>query len=422
MGRTATRMQTPSEQGSVPKHELAREALRRRILDGVYPPGARLPTETELPELLNCGNQTVRRALSDLVREGLIVRRRGKGSFVAEQVHPPILQGRHARIGLLWHVSVIPALVETTFQGHITQGILQSLGLEKTQPVWSASTEDEPTFATWTSRERGVTVEAIGEAPEGHPRHPPLDTVRDRGYDGLLVLSIIEEAFLTSVLDLGLPTVFVDVFNDRFSNGVDQVYVDPMQGYREAVRHFASQGMRRIHFVSGFMGKPVPGRDAKNSVKEDYAVEPWRVDPDSYLRMSAYRQAMDECGLPVAEDWVHQRTPLRRPLEQLAEELAGGPKENCPEAVIGHNANQAEALIRLFARKGLPLAGAGSADRRHVGHAIPIQVDPVAIGTTAAELIITRMQRPHRPGLRAGVPMKFAAAIDSVGRTGAVVR
>ena len=52
-----------------PKHERVREILRRRIQEGVYPPGSRLPSESELPKLLKVGNQTIRHALNDLVRE-----------------------------------------------------------------------------------------------------------------------------------------------------------------------------------------------------------------------------------------------------------------------------------------------------------------------------------------------------------------
>ena len=71
------------------KHHRIREMLRFQLAEGRYPPGSRLPAETELPRMLKAGKQTIVRALNDLVREGLIVRRRGDGTYVADRRNPP---------------------------------------------------------------------------------------------------------------------------------------------------------------------------------------------------------------------------------------------------------------------------------------------------------------------------------------------
>lgn len=47
-------------------------------------PGSLLPTERDLTQELNTSRTTVRRALSELVGEGRLVRRQGSGTFVAE--------------------------------------------------------------------------------------------------------------------------------------------------------------------------------------------------------------------------------------------------------------------------------------------------------------------------------------------------
>lgn len=62
------------------------EALRGYIEDGGLRPGDRLPGEDELNELFGVSQITTRKALDILVEAGLIFRRRGKGTFVAE--HP----------------------------------------------------------------------------------------------------------------------------------------------------------------------------------------------------------------------------------------------------------------------------------------------------------------------------------------------
>lgn len=57
--------------------------LLSRIVSGQFPPGCALPTETVLCEQYGVSRITVRRAVADLAARGLVVRRRGIGSFVA---------------------------------------------------------------------------------------------------------------------------------------------------------------------------------------------------------------------------------------------------------------------------------------------------------------------------------------------------
>jgi GntR family transcriptional regulator len=56
--------------------------------DGTFPPGAKLPSESELRQQWGVGAKTVRAALDQLRAEGLVVGRQGVGSFVREQIVP----------------------------------------------------------------------------------------------------------------------------------------------------------------------------------------------------------------------------------------------------------------------------------------------------------------------------------------------
>ncbi len=55
-----------------------------RILDGRYPCGLRLPSETALGEQLSVGRSTVREALGHLASMGLVRSRRGSGAMVLD--------------------------------------------------------------------------------------------------------------------------------------------------------------------------------------------------------------------------------------------------------------------------------------------------------------------------------------------------
>jgi GntR family transcriptional regulator len=59
------------------------EQMRALIEGGRLKPGDQLPTESELRQHLGVSRMTVRQALAELVRDGLIIRKRAKGSFVA---------------------------------------------------------------------------------------------------------------------------------------------------------------------------------------------------------------------------------------------------------------------------------------------------------------------------------------------------
>ncbi|MDI6823660.1 MAG: GntR family transcriptional regulator [Bacillota bacterium] len=71
------------DQNSVlPLYYQLKEVLREEIEGGAYRPGDLLPSERELCARYGVSRITVRQAVLDLVREGLLERRRGKGTFV----------------------------------------------------------------------------------------------------------------------------------------------------------------------------------------------------------------------------------------------------------------------------------------------------------------------------------------------------
>jgi len=68
-----------------PLYQQLMSRLKNDIMAGVYPPGARIPSEQLLCDLYGVSRVTVRKAMLDLVQEGLLVRRQGKGTFVAQE-------------------------------------------------------------------------------------------------------------------------------------------------------------------------------------------------------------------------------------------------------------------------------------------------------------------------------------------------
>jgi GntR family transcriptional regulator len=74
----------------LPYYHQLKELLRDEIIGGRWLPGTRLPSEPELCRALDVSRTVVRQALGDLEHEGLLRRRKGRGTFVAE----PKIRGR----------------------------------------------------------------------------------------------------------------------------------------------------------------------------------------------------------------------------------------------------------------------------------------------------------------------------------------
>lgn len=73
------------------------DLLRGRIRDGVYAPGSRIPSETELSKELGVSRATVRTVLAKLAVNGLILRKQGDGTYINARVEKV-----SAHLGNVW--------------------------------------------------------------------------------------------------------------------------------------------------------------------------------------------------------------------------------------------------------------------------------------------------------------------------------
>ncbi|MBX9907741.1 MAG: GntR family transcriptional regulator [Beijerinckiaceae bacterium] len=77
--------------GFRPLYAQVKAMFIRRLADGVWAPGAGLPSEGQLAAEIGVSQGTVRKALDELAAENLLVRRQGRGTFVAEHDERRIL-------------------------------------------------------------------------------------------------------------------------------------------------------------------------------------------------------------------------------------------------------------------------------------------------------------------------------------------
>ena len=118
MNEIATIRHYVDDSSAIPLYHQVYLVLKDSIRSGAYPNGSALPIEPTLCEEFGVSRITVKRAMKELVTDGLVVRQRGRGSFVAESAELPT---RNALDDLLQSVQ---AIGDATDVQHLASGIL----------------------------------------------------------------------------------------------------------------------------------------------------------------------------------------------------------------------------------------------------------------------------------------------------------
>jgi GntR family transcriptional regulator len=67
----------------MPLYKQVREQLTARLIDGSWQPGDVIPSEIQIAQELGVSQGTVRKALDEMVRDNILRRKQGRGTFVA---------------------------------------------------------------------------------------------------------------------------------------------------------------------------------------------------------------------------------------------------------------------------------------------------------------------------------------------------
>ena len=71
------------ETAGMPLYRVVKRSLLQAIESGAFPPGETLPSEAEIASQMGISIGTLRRAVDELAAEHILVRRQGRGTFVA---------------------------------------------------------------------------------------------------------------------------------------------------------------------------------------------------------------------------------------------------------------------------------------------------------------------------------------------------
>ena len=197
-------------QADDPKYAQVVHYLRGQIGDGTLKVGAQLPSFVELRQQFGISRTTIEKAFSLLERESLIIRQRGRGTFVSQSAERPSSKSRGCgTIGVLGEM--FSQRHASLYWSHLLAGIRHAahdVGLE-------------------------VTLLRDGAGMTGWEK-----------VDGVLVSSQwVRPIFLDKPLHL--PYVEL-LFNSPYGLGV---YADDAAGTHEAVQHLLKLGHRRIGYL-----------------------------------------------------------------------------------------------------------------------------------------------------------------------------
>ena len=284
------------------------DALQRAIRDGRYPQGVALPSDGALVRRYGVSRITVTKAKDELVRRGLVYRRRGSGTFVTSSA------GRESgRLGL-----ILPSL---SF-GEIFPSICQSL--------MRCAQADGYTFllgdiSAATPKARAIQACAVArsfvEQRVAGVILQPLAFLRRPERATQEILALFESA--------RIPVVLIDrdieLKEERIRH--DYVGIDNIAAGRALGVHLLEQGAKRVGFLmrpncatvirerlvgvrSARIEKPLDVKVIVADPSKLDAFQPWikaKARPDSVVCESDYvamllRNTLQKLGLRVPED------------------------------------------------------------------------------------------------------------------------
>ncbi|MFF4761043.1 substrate-binding domain-containing protein [Streptomyces sp. NPDC001292] len=197
--------------------------LRRRVLDGTWPQGTKLPTEQALAAETGFSVTTVRRAYEVLVRQELVERRQGAGTFAT--LRPDDARSSGAVVGVL---------VPTTslYYPRVLQGVEEVLAMAGARLVLACSQYD-----------RAAERDAI-------------DRLLEAGVGGLLLVPMLHELAdplgrAAELLALPVPVVLMErrLIAAGPRDVTEHVCTDHESGAYVAIQHLYDLGHRRIALV-----------------------------------------------------------------------------------------------------------------------------------------------------------------------------
>ena len=361
-----------------PKYERLRRFIADEVQLGHLQAGEALPSEQQLSEMLHIARTTVRQALAELEKDGVVKRKHGAGTFVNG------VSGRLSRAGLDVFALVVPGAGTGSWPA--LQSGFQSAATESQKQVLVCNTENS------LDRQAHVFIQLIQKRVAGvalAPTSLPLTPVYQ----------------VKHLQDNGIPVVFCH----RGVKGVNapQLAIPFHEVGRKAGELLAMYGHRRAAFFSMHRGGEAgPGYEA--GLRETLEAHGGSL-PQSFTYWGEY----------VSPDVNTQTEAIREALRHMFSDSTP------PTAIMASFDPLAERIYLLLGEMGLrvpedvSLIGFGGANREGAitERLTSIVIDEKDLGRKAAKILqeMSEGQRPFYDTEKTFVPINIAFA-QTLGR------
>lgn len=206
-----------SNNTTLAKHKIAAGTLRRDIMSGRWRVGERLPSEHHLAQRFDVAYMTMRQAVTSLVDDGMLVRVRGKGTFI---------------------VATDP---ETPPATSTAMGLLFPTGWLRDDPYYLPELLDgfQTTMASFGHRAAMANYDVI-DAP---------GILGPSSAVACLLVHDYHVGLVDRMVDNGYKVLAVNHYTGR--RRVPGVWIDDSAGVEQAVKHLVSLGHTQIGFLKG---------------------------------------------------------------------------------------------------------------------------------------------------------------------------
>ncbi|WP_336772858.1 GntR family transcriptional regulator [Paenibacillus sp. MMO-58] len=253
----------------IPLYKQIQEAIKTQISLGNLRPGDRIPSETDLAAQFHVSLMTTKNALAGLAEEGIVVRSKGKGTFVAGQAPYKLFSPSGEGSGIK-----LEPRENRHSSGKLIGMIIPSMRTKVEQRLLDAIENAANSYGyTLVIRvSRGSTAKELQS----------LEDLGALGIGGLILFSIgaqHERQTIIRAEELECPVVLID----RYYNDMPVVSVcsDNKTGARKAVSYLFRKGHDRLALLTPPVEHSVM---ADRIAGFDSAVTEFGLEPSSILR------------------------------------------------------------------------------------------------------------------------------------------
>lgn len=367
-----------------PLHQRLKDTLRGRILDGTYAIGERIPSCSELEEEYGVSLITIRRAVTDLIKEGLLRGVQGKGTYVIRRSTLPALPIK-GLLAFIHGYELGNAFFQDIF--HAAERELRQSGYTLIF-VSSRENAEEESRILLELRARGVKGALL--VPYGGDRHAD---------DSRTLHDLSQNKFPLVLVDLPAPGLALDLVSS-----------DNVALARRGTEYLLGLGHRRIGLVLGPDLQST--RDRLEGYRQALLAADIRFDP-ALLEQGALDMPCAVCGNMAAERMLKLRQPPTA-LFCTMDGLAVGVYEYCNEREIRIPDN-----LSVLGMDNLPLCGYLRPGLTSLAQ------DTAGMGRQAAQMLLQRLQGGTEPAQELHLPgtlLERASCAPCAGSTGSTGR